>query len=353
VGWGLGRRGNGSTTIRTLDALAAVSGNLGIRGGGASYYFQRRGGFDTSFIKRPENAGTRTLLEPRLGEELLAASPKIRVAVIDNGNPVTQLPDSKTVARGLESVDFLVVLDAFVTDTAELAHVVLPTTTMLEEHDVVAAYGHSYVQLSRPVAPPPDGARSDFRIYQALAQRLGLDALDGDEITWIDRFLAPMAAHGVTRASLADGGQRKPEAPHVLYEGRRFPTPSGRFRLLGDFPATPPALEDGYPLTLMSISTYRSQSSQIAQGAQREPPRVTVHPDSANGLGEGAPARLVSPLGEVPVVVHLDPRQRRDLVIFHKGRWAKFGGPNTLIRARVTDAGEGAAYYDQGVRLEP
>ena len=106
-----------------------------------------RGGFDASFVKRPENAGARTFLEPLLGEEILRADPKIRVGVIDNGNPVSQLPDSKTVARSLESIDFLAVIDPFLTDTAELADVVLPTTTMLEEHDVVGAYGHHHVQL--------------------------------------------------------------------------------------------------------------------------------------------------------------------------------------------------------------
>ena len=62
--------------------------------------------------------------------------------------------------------------DAFLTDTAELAHVVLPTTTMLEEHDVVGAYGHSWVQLAQPVVPPAGEARSDLDIYRALAERL-------------------------------------------------------------------------------------------------------------------------------------------------------------------------------------
>ena len=51
--------------------------------------------------RRPENAGARTLLEPLLGEEILRADPKIRVCVVDNGNPVSQLPDSRTVARAL------------------------------------------------------------------------------------------------------------------------------------------------------------------------------------------------------------------------------------------------------------
>ena len=52
VGWGLGRRLHGSATVRLLDALGALTGNLGVPGGGVSYYFARRGGFDTTFIKK-------------------------------------------------------------------------------------------------------------------------------------------------------------------------------------------------------------------------------------------------------------------------------------------------------------
>jgi anaerobic selenocysteine-containing dehydrogenase len=354
VGWGLARRLHGSATVRLLDALGALTGNLGLPGGGVSYYFQRRGGFDTSFIKRPENAGARTFLEPILGEELRCANPRVRVAILDNGNPVSQLPDSKKVAEGLSSVDFLVVLDPFLTDTAELAHVVLPTTTMLEEHDVVGAYGHHYIQLAQPVVAPPEGVLSDLAIYQALAERLGFgEAMKGSAESWIDRYIAPMAKHGITREALSKGGLRKPEAPRVLYEDRRFPTPTGRFRLITDFPAAPPALEDGYPLHLLSISTYRNQSSQISRAAQQETPSITLHPDAAKGHEDGSLARLVSPIGAVTVRLHFDPKQRRDVVVYNKGRWGKLGGPNSLIRARVTDAGGGAAYYDQGVRIEP
>ncbi len=354
VGWGLARRIHGSATVRLLDALGALTGNLGVPGGGVSYYFKRRGGFDTGFLRLPENAGARTFLEPILGEELLRADPRIRVAILDNGNPVSQLPDSKKVAAGLSSVDFLVVLDPFLTDTAELAHVVLPTTTMLEEHDVVGAYGHHYIQLSQPVVPPPEGVRSDLAIYQALAERLGFgEAMKGSAESWIERFLAPMAGQGVTREALLRGGLRKPDAPRVLYQDRRFPTPTGRFQLITDFATEPPALEGGYPLHLLSISTYRNQSSQISRAAQQETPSITLHPDAAAGHEDGSLARLVSPIGEVTVRLRFDPKQRRDVVVYSKGRWGKLGGPNSLIRARVTDAGGGAAYYDQGVRIEP
>ena len=354
IGWGLGRRLHGSATVRLLDALCALSGNIGIPGGGVSFYFQRRSGFDLSFTKRPENRGARTLLEPLLGEEILRADPPIRVAVVDNGNPVSQLPDSKTVARALSSVDFLVVIDSFLTDTAELADVVLPTTTMLEEHDAMGAYGHHYVQMARPVVPPPPGVLPDLEIYQRLAERLGFgDAMKGSAESWIDRFLAPMADEGVTREALAAGGRRKPKAPRVLFQDRRFFTPSGRFNLITDFPDAPPAADPDYPLKLHSISTYRIQSSQLPVKEQQTPPEVIVHPSAAPGLREADFGRLVSAVGEVMVRVRFDGKQRPDLVIYHKGRWGKFGGPNSLIRARSTDFGGGAAYYDEGVRLEP
>lgn len=354
VGWGMGRRLHGSATVRLVDALAAVSGNLGVPGGGASYYFQRRGGFDVSFTKRIENEGARTLLEPLLGEEILRADPAVRAIVVDNANPATQLPDSATVRQGLASADLLVVLDAFLTDTAELAHVVLPTTTMLEEQDLVAAYGHAWVQLAQPAATPPEGARSDLAIYQALADRLGFgEAMAGSPEAWIDRLLAPMAAAGVTRDALARGALRKPAAPRVLFEGRRFPTPSGKFRLVSDFAAEPAQAEPGFPLALLSNASYRTQASQRSRASQVDPGDVIVHPDAAGGVADGALATLASPIAEVVVRVRHDARQRRDVAVYAKGRWGIFGGPNLLVRARETDAGGGAAYYDERVVLRP
>jgi anaerobic selenocysteine-containing dehydrogenase len=223
---------------------------------------------------------------------------------------------------------------------------------MLEEHDVLGAYGHHHIQLARPVVPPPPGVRSDLEIYQALADRLGIgEGMRGSPEAWIDRLLAPMAGAGVTREALAERGLRKPEAPRVLFEGRRFPTATGRFQMITDFPDEPAALDPGYPLHLLSISTYRRQSSQISAEEQQGPPEITLHPDAAPGRRDGDLARLVSPLGEVTARLRFDPAQRVDVVIYHKGRWAKFGGPNSLIRARATDAGGGAAYYDQGVRI--
>ena len=179
VGWGMGRRMNGSAIVRALDALGAVSGNLGIPGGGVSFYFKRRGAFDTSFLKKNP---PRAIPEPLLGEGILAAQdPPIRAVWVTAGNPVSMLPDSATVAKALETRELVVVVDPFLTDTARRATVVFPTTTLVEDDDVLGAYGNHWLGASTPVVAaarrrpdgPPDrsGARPRHRRKDRRARR--------------------------------------------------------------------------------------------------------------------------------------------------------------------------------------
>jgi anaerobic selenocysteine-containing dehydrogenase len=356
VGWGMGRRLNGGAIVRALDALSALTGNLGVSGGGVSFYYRRRRAFDTSLgDRRPP---PRTLVEPLLGREILEArEPPIRAVWVTAGNPAVMLPDSDTVTRALGSRDLLVVADPFLTDTARLAHLVLPTCTLLEDDDVVGAYGHHYIAASRPVVAPPPGVRSDLQIVQELAARVGLgDRFSGSARAWKERLIAPAAAAAdVTVDRLEQGAFRNPLAPTILFEGGKVPTPSGRVNLLATSPADVPARSPAFPLTLMSISTDRAQSSQwsVAPSGLAE---CTVHPEVAEaaGLGDGGRARLESAIGAMEVTIRCDRLQRRDVALLPKGGHRRDGRcANALVAARLTDIGEGGALYDEGVRLRP
>ena len=157
---------------------------------------------------------------------------------------------------------------------------------------------------------------------------------------------------GLTVERLERESVRNPLAPTVLFEGGRFPTPSGRMRLLTDLPE-PPDEEPGYPLWLFSSSTERSQCSQWAG----EPPALleaTCHPDAAPGLPDGADVVVESAVGSLRARLRLDPSQRTDVLIVPKGGHFDSGTcANALVRARTTDAGEGAAYLDCRVRVRP
>jgi anaerobic selenocysteine-containing dehydrogenase len=353
VGWGLQRRANGFAIVRALDALCAVSGNLGVSGGGVSFNFKRSGAFDLSFIGGL-GVAPRAIPEPLLGPGILEASdPPVRMVWISNGNPVTMLPESETVAHALRTREFTVVVDSFMTDSAREAHLVLPTTTMLEDDDLVGAYGNHYLGNVSPVVPPPEGVRTDYEIVQALAPRVGL----GDEFAapvaqWKRRLLQPLAKSGVSVETLAAGSVRNPLAPEIAFAERKFGTPSGRADLTGEIGPDPVLPTEERPLLLMALATAKAQCSQWPSRLQQGPVVATVHPESAAGFRDGEVVLVESEVGSMRVELNFDERQRTDVLLVPKGGWRSRGRcPNSLIRARTTDVGGGAMYYETPVRL--
>lgn len=352
-GWGMQRRAQGCATIRTIDALGAISGNLGIPGGGVSFCFNRRGAFDLSFSGGADTA-PRSIPEPLLGPGILAAAdPPIRMVWVTAANPVAMLPDSRTVARALESRELTVVVDSFLTDTARCAHLVLPTTTMLEEDDLLGAYGHHWLIESRPVVSPPRGVKSDYEIAQQLARRLGSShEFTRDVDSWKRQLLRRVAPRGASLDQLRRGPVRNPLSKTVMFEDRKFATSTGRVNLIHNGPAAPPEPTADRPLLLMALSTQRSQGSQWVHGALDGPLTATVHPDSAPLFREGDQAVVLSELGEMNVRLVFDSRQRRDVLLIPKGGWLSDGRcGNALVPAGVSDAGGCAVYYDTPVRI--
>lgn len=355
VGWGMQRRRNGSATIRLLDALGAISGNLGIPGGGVSFYYKRRGAYDLSFVKG-EHVAPRTIPEPLLGPGLLAAQdPPIRVVWVTAGNPVCMVPESRTVAKALESRELTVVVDSFLTDTARCAHIVLPTTTLLEDDDLLGAYGNHWIHEVRPVVPPPEGVKTDYEIVRMLAPRLGLGGeLTQDVEAWKRRLLAKVAPLGASLEALRMGPVRNPIAPQVLFADRKFPTPTGRVNLVHDLDPEPSRVTPARPLLLMAQSTEKAQAAQWPSRLQKGPATAIVHPEAAPGFRDGDLARVESEIGELTVRLSFDAGQRRDVLLMEKGGWHSAGrSANALIRAQVTDAGGCAVFLDTAVRLLP
>ncbi|MCR9244242.1 MAG: molybdopterin-dependent oxidoreductase [bacterium] len=372
VGWGMQRRQRGGAIVRALDALCAISGNLFRSGGGVSFYFARRRAFapfsDVS-VDHP-----RTIREPLLGADLLAAQdPPVRALWVTAGNPVAMLPDSATVKRAIEQTEFVVVADCFRTETAELADVVLPVPTMLEDDDLLGSYGHHWLGESRPVVAAPPEVRHEITIFQQLADRVGLAEYPRDTIDDLKRAaLREVADRGASLDDLRGGGGdghggapqaaavRSPVADKQLFESGKVQTPNGKVQLITAMSPEPEvtatAAQPGAsePLWLFSNSTEKSQASQWAGKGLGSRTWVAVHPAAVPGFDDGAVVRVESPTGTIEAELRLDERQRRDTAIMPKGGHHCAGqSANALIAARATDLGLGAAYLDCLVRIVP
>lgn len=358
VGWGMQRRQRGGAIVRALDALCALSGNLFRSGGGVSFYFRRRKAFRAF---GPTVTHPRVVREPLFAQDVLGArDPAIRFLWVTAGNPVAMLPDAANVARAIENTEFVVVADCFASDTTARAHVVLPVPTLLEDSDLLGAYGHHWIAESRPVVAMPKDVRHEVQIFQDLAKRVGLDSYPQDTIDQHKRHaLGAVAGQGAGLDYLRrHGAVRNPLADPLLFHGEQVQTPTGRVQLVASMPpepeveVPPAAVGASEPLWLFSNSTEKSQASVWSGRGPGERIWIAVHPDAVPGLAAGTIVSVRSVRGTIEAELRLDDAQRKDVAIMPKGgHYDRGHTANVLVQARATDIGLGAAYLDCLVRI--
>ncbi len=348
---------NGGAMIRLIDALAAISGNIGISGGGMSTDITgSAAGLNLSMLREVPKGENRRILLPRLGEDILAAqNPPIKMGWIAGANPASSAPDTNRVREGLRSLEFLVVVEQFMSATAELAHLVLPCTTYLEMDDLVTAYGHNWMGLTNRVIPPQGEAKTDGEIFQLLAERLGFGAaLRGEPRMWLLKMLEPLGKEGLTLEKLREKPQRNPKAVTVPFADRKFRTSSGKFEFIGQFEAAPDGANER-SLRLVATKTLRMVNSQILPQDLPDKPVARVNPAVLSEIGckEGDEVWVASKVGKIRVSLVADEQVRRDVLLFIPSLWkGELSGVNQLREAFLTDIGSGAAMHQTWVTLQ-
>nr|WP_320010020.1 molybdopterin-dependent oxidoreductase [uncultured Desulfobulbus sp.] len=358
LGWGVHRYRDAHLSIRAIDALAAISGNMGMAGGGVSQGFDEYGPYDQQYWGDALNPERRTLLMPTIGEELLrTTNPKIRMAFITAANPVCSAPNATKVARALKQTEFVVYGGHFLDDTAELAHVFLPATTFLEEDDVMASYGHNYVGPVNRAIEPVGQCRSDFQMFSALAQRFDFaPRFCRDAQEWLEDICSPIKEAGCSLQQLKTGAFRMPE-PMTPYADKNFPTPSGKFEFMTEFNADVfPPRDAEFPYTLLTLAGFDHICSERSLGEHAELPEILLQTTEANRLGlkDGDRVRLASVVGSMQVRVRTDDSLRADCVVAERGGWLKAGhGFNQITPDISSTIGQGTPFYETRVSIEP
>ena len=351
IGWGLQRYLCGGENVRFINALALLTGQVGLRGGGVYYNVS-----STRNLASWDDSGAeygRLLLRQDLARELTRADPPVTMAWIDGFNAVNQVPDSRAAARALENLDFVVVVDAFMTDTAARADLVLPPALMTESEDIVGACFHHLVNHSGAAVRPPELARRNFDILSDLGRRLDPPiAFPTDEECLARSLASPYL--DVTLEELRQAGFARADHPDVAFPRLAFDHPDGLYRFPENITADPEPDRDN-PLFLLSLVDRDHMQSQIFEEEQQGPPPARIAPDSPAlaGLDRNRPVFLASPLGRLQVRLEDEPGLHPEAVIVRRGGWLKHGrNPNAIIRPGITDMGEGTAQYSQRVRLE-
>lgn len=358
AGWGVHRYKQGHLAFHMMDALAAVTGNIGISGGGVTQGFEEYQFFDLSVEANEKGLNSRKLSMPQIGEDILKTDdPPIKLIFLASANPVNLNPNSLKVKKAFESADFVIMVDHFLNDTSEVADLFLPATTFLEEEDLIGSFGHGWVSPVNPAIPPQGEVKSEFEIFQLLSKRLGFEEeMSGSPKKWLEKLAAPILESSIGFYEL----QRRPvemiSADKIPYADGKFKTESGLFEFIEDFNPENSGKDESFPFYLLSVSPQNWLGSvipvfEMVDGLLD----VEVHPLvlEEKGLVDGEVVLLESTEGKMEVRVSENEDIRTDFILTYRGGWMKYGkNINILTQDMLSEKGEGTPYYETHVRLK-
>src|SRR5262249_2021106 len=386
LNYGVQRSERGATAVRTIALLPALTGSWKEVGGGlqlsVSQAFQvNRAGLERADLQQKalgREARLVNMSTPAPAHNNLAAPPGKAIAV-NTPTPAAIAPNQNAVMRGFHRDDlFTVVLEQFPTDTADVADILLPVTTFLENTDLFLAYGHYYLQLARPALDPPGECRSNVEIFRQLALRMGFDdacfhdtedAMIRTLVGWGHPFLEGITLdrlereHSV-RLNVAPAGD-----PYLPFAEGNFGTPDGKCHL--DFDAldyVPPiesrhgdaTLRAKFPLELISPKNDDSMNSTFGHRDAVARQTATLFLSSidaaARGIQNDDLVRVFNDRGSCTLTASVDGRVRAGVVSAPSVRWSKRSpggrGINAVTSERLTDYGGGATFYSCLVEVE-
>jgi formate dehydrogenase major subunit len=341
----------GVDNVQSLCNLALMTGNLGIEGAGINPMrgqnnIQGTGdcGAETSIypgydsVADPDaqvkfaKAYRQPLMD--LGKQKTKVSALnecgngIHAMLIDGENTLITDPDRKHCEHALRALDHLVVIDLFMTETAKVAHIVLPATAW-GETDGIQANTERRVQRLRKAVTPAGESKPDWWIVSEIAKRLGIPGFEYQSAKDVFNELCGLASNyaGLDWDRVSNGEQLNwpvPTKDHpgtpILHQGT-FKNGRGLFKVIG-YRDPAEVIDDDYPIWLTTgrrLQSYhtRSQTGRSAGIDYLLPEEaLEVHPDDIVRLGltDGGHAIISSRRGSLSIRVKGNDRSPRGTV---------------------------------------
>lgn len=381
IGTGLQKHVNGGQNIRAIEALAAIHGDIGKKGGGIFY---RRMSSNLFKNQRTEQENRNVYINER-EHRLLPHQYKdpIEMLWISCANPLIQESDPQFISEFLKEIPFVVTVDLFMTPTAQMSNLVLPTTSHFEELDIVESYYHKEIALNEKAINPYFESKSEWNIMKEIALRLEDSLPDKcsfpihvSEEEYLNSLFTKEVYDNYFIKNVGDLKQKgyTSRAARTVWEKRKFATKSGMYEFYsanaeenGFVPL--PLFVDGlsptkeHPFWLMtphSSYTFNSQFHFLNLSEEDEA-YAEIHPVAAKELGifDREIVKIFNKQDSIEIRAVYSTRVPKDiLVIFQRWYSKSEVNVNKLVPVLPTDMGKqisgsrGTAFYDTFVTIE-
>ena len=384
LNYGVQRSRGGGNAVRAIACLPALTGAWRHRGGGVLMSATHHARAHNIGLQRPDlhrNPKAPLINMSTIGDALNTPG-LVEAVIVYNSIPVAVAPESAKVVKGFAREDlFTVVLEHFMTDTADFADVVLPATTQLEHWDIHNSYGHTDVVLNQPAIAPLGEAKTNTQIFRELGLRLGLnhsEMQDTDEALCQLALQSPSnlnSAQPITWAALLKAGFAHWPVADAPFAKGGFPTPSGKCEFVSErlsamgldpLPDHIPNYEQSnatatYPLAMISPPARNFLNSTFVNVKSLRDmegePLLEIHPlDAAQRqVNDGDMVRVFNDRGSYHCKAQVTTRAQPGLVVGLGVWWRKLGANHTnvneLTSQLLTDMGRAPVFYDCTVQV--
>jgi len=394
---GITQHTSGTDNVKSCANLAMLTGNVGVPGGGVNPLRGQNnvqgacdlGGLPNVYpgyqnVTVPE---LKTKFEEAWGVEGLsdkmglkstemipaACEGDLRALYVMGENPLLSDPDVNHARHCLEQLDFMVVQDIFLTETAELADVILPAASFIEKDGTFTGTDRR-VQRVRRVIEPVGEARADWAIICQLAQRMGASGFDfGSPAEVMDEIAQVTPIYGgVSYERLEEKGFLQWPVPTADHPGTpylhkdKFSRGKGKFHAI-HFQEAAELTDEAYPFILttgrLMFHFHTGTMTRRSGKLDHEVPEayVEIHPDDAErirllpprsrGGQRGGQVRVASRRGEIELEARVTERIRPG-VLFIPFHFAE-AAANALTNAALDPVSGIPEYKVCAVKVEP
>jgi anaerobic selenocysteine-containing dehydrogenase len=372
-GYGLQRHKNGGQTIRALSILPALIGDVGVKGGGFRFANKQWRKLKWPFIPDSRFEIRDDYPAASLGRAVDSyKDPEVKMLWVERANPLTMNPDTNSLKKSIDKLEYIVVMDQFFTDTTAYADIVLPAQSFFEYDDLFAGYWTPYLSCCSKVIEPYYEAKNESEVYRMLGKRMGYDM----------RYLPEYNSEALdTILEYSDAGiraEKLKESPYIgegtgeiAFADRKFNTPSGKIELYsnamldkwGESPLPEYHEYAGdekakYPLSFLSTHARERIHSQFAdiERLKGKDGRVLlyINPKDAENrnLQNDDMVEIYNNRGRIYAYVCITGLIKEGVVNVYEGLPERSGASvNMLTNQDSSDIGYGAVYYDCSVEV--
>lgn len=382
LGFGMQKYKNGGMTIRLIDALGAITGQIGFSGGGVNYAnkvypkilntdpydsekFSNNRYYYTNeiseFIEKCNLGNTYYKNDIFINHEDdkgdYELNIPIKMAIITKSNLLNQLANINNLKRALSKVEFKVCFDMFITDTVKECDLFIPVTSQLESEDLLfSSMMNPYLVYNEKILEPQEKLMDEYYFFMEVAKRLKMSNYPiVTKKEYLEKVIYPLK--NINSDISLEYLKNNYFTLHkdVAWSDKNFVNESGKFEIINceeikKFEDN--KYKDISKLRLLTNHGRDSLSSQhfmdddgiaIAYINEKEAKRSNINNNEI--------IYLKSENGQIKVKINIDKSIGDNIIMMFVGWWERHGNPNFLTNSGISDIGGQITYNETFVEI--